>query len=172
MVKPLEEKYIFDIVNAHLKAWQKAFTGILSESLLDELEIGDFIGNWKCVLDDESRTNLIYVNDLDRAIGFVSFGPPKETCDLFNHEIYGIYVHPDHWGKQIGYQLMCEAMDKIQTQEDFKGIFLWVMAGNAQSREFYEKFGFEATEETKTSSRYDEEFEEVKYIYLTNTSDG
>ena len=172
MIQNLKEKYIFDVVHTHLYAWKEAFRGILSDSLLNELEIGDFISSWKYIMDEDDRTNLIYVTELDRAVGFVAFGPSQEITASFNYEIHGIYVHPDHWGQRIGSQLMTEALHNLKTEDDCRGVFLWVMAGNARSRQFYEKLGFEVTEETRTSARYEEEFEEIKYTYLTNNYDG
>jgi len=166
MIQPLIEKYIPDISVAHVAAWQKAYRGILSDEQLDNLQVENFIKGWKHNIFKKGRTNLIWVTENDKAVGFVSFGKPYDENEKIQAEIYGFYVHPDFWKKRIGYQLMKNAVLKISKQENFNGVILWVMTKNRASRNFYERFGFSQTKETKISKRNGEEFEEMKYILV------
>jgi len=60
---------------------------------------------------------------------------------------------------------MKDAILKISSKENFNGVVLWVMSKNIASRNFYERFGFFPTKETRTSKRNNESFEEIKYQY-------
>jgi len=163
MIIPLEEKYILDISVAHVAAWQRAFRGILSDEQLDNLQVDDFAKGWQHNIYKKGRTNLIWVAANDKAVGFVSFGKPYNKEEKINSEIYGFYVHPDFWKKRIGYQLMKNAVLKISKQENFNGVILWTMTKNLASRNFYERFGYFPTKETRISERNEERFEEIKY---------
>ena len=165
MIQLLQEKYISDISIAHLTAWQKAFRGILSDAQLDNLQIENFVKGWQQNIYKIGRTNLIWVTENDKAVGFVSFGKPYDDNEKIQTEIYGIYVHPDFWKKGIGYQLMKNTVLKNSKQENFNGVILWVMTKNTTSRNFYKRFGFSPTKETRISKRNGEQFEEIKYQY-------
>ena len=165
MIQSLIEKYIPDISAAHVAAWQKAFRGILSDELLDNIKVEDFEQGWKHNISKKERTNLIWVTENDKAVGFVSFGKSYDKAGKIQTEIYGIYVHPNHWGKGIGYQLMKNAVSKISVEENSNGVILWVMTKNTASRNFYERFGFFPTNKTRISKRNNEPFEEIKYQY-------
>ncbi len=158
-------QHIDDVAEAHCRAWQKAFRGILSDRLLDDLQPSDFAAGWKHHLHQSERTNLVYVNERETALGFISFGPPKAKRAPCRTEIYGIYVHPDHWRSKIGQQLMEAAVLRICSHPNFNGIILWVMAKNQRSRQFYEQFGYQKTKQSRLAIRNGESFMEVQYFY-------
>lgn len=163
MIKRLEVKYINDVAVAHRLAWQKAFRGILSDELLDGLRDDEFVAGWQDMVTRTERTNLVKVLDSGKTVGFVSFGPPYRRDENSNAEIYGIYVHPNYWNQGIGYELMKEAIRDLAKKDDYNGVVLWAMIGNKRSRKFYEKIGFEKTDEARISKRGDESFKEIKY---------
>lgn len=162
MIRFLEEGHIPEVAMAQVLAWQKAFRGILSNALLDTLEVADFINNWQTIIQKKERSNLVFLNNKEQALAFISYGPTQEE-ESIQAEIYGIYVHPEYWNQNIGSALIEEALLNLQS-EFYSEVILWTMTENTLSRDFYEKMGFQCTEERNTSSRSGEEFEEIKYI--------
>lgn len=171
MIISLRPEHIDQVAELHLLAWQKAFKGILSDGFLNSLTTEDFAEGWKGIMGRKERKNLISLNEEEKVTGFVSFGPPYDPQEKLSHEIYGIYVHPDYWGQKVGYELMNAAIERLEKKKNYKGALLWVMKDNDQSRIFYERFGFRSSEEIRISARGDDEFEEVKYEYLTKLGD-
>ncbi len=165
MIVKLTSQHIPDIAKAQVLAWQKAFQGILSAATLNDLKIADFEANWRQIILQTQRTNYIWLTADQQAVGFVSFGPPKDPKETLPYEIYGIYVHPDFWHQKIGYELMKAAVDDLRTKDAKEAIMLWVMSQNEGSRRFYDRFGFTWDGATRTSKRLEDDFEEVRYVY-------
>lgn len=157
-----EDVHINDIANAQVRAWQEAFKGILSGDLLSSLEVADFENNWRKILTQKERKNYVWVNDASRALGFISFGKPKDSKESADFEVYGIYVHPEHWGKGLGYDLMKYAVG-LMAQSSSTRLILWTMFGNQESKIFYQRFGFMLSGATRISRRNSESFKEVQF---------
>ncbi|MEM8968475.1 MAG: GNAT family N-acetyltransferase [Bacteroidota bacterium] len=163
MIVELEENRISDIAYAQMLAWQKAFSGILSEGLLASLKAEDFENIWKKIIQQAERKNLVWLNEEGKAFGFVSFGKPKDEKESADFEIYGIYVHPDHWNQKVGFKLMKSTTDYIHQHSPKSKVILWVMEKNQRSRKFYKQLGFLSNGSSRISMRNGEEFEEVQY---------
>ncbi|MEM9829773.1 MAG: GNAT family N-acetyltransferase [Bacteroidota bacterium] len=114
MIVELEERHISDIAYAQVLAWKKAFKRILSDKNLASLQVEDFERNWKQIIQQTQRKNLVWLTEEGKAVGFVSFGKPKDKNESADLEIYGIYVHPDYWNQKVGFGLMKSATDYIQ----------------------------------------------------------
>lgn len=166
MIKRLEAKYISDIANVHRLAWQKAFKGILSDTLLSSLTDQEFAEHWSNTITQVDRTNLIKVMGDDKAIGFVSFGPSRAVQETVRSEIYGLYLHPAYWNQMIGYELISQAIEYLTKENDYNGIILWTMTENLRSRAFYEKVGFQPTDRIRRAQRNHEFFDEIHYQYV------
>ena len=94
-VRRMRASDIADTARAHLAAWQAAYTGILSGTLLDGLSQSEFERAWREIIRRPERTNLVVERE-GHAIGYIAFGPPAEHGqDTTTGEIYGLYVHPD-----------------------------------------------------------------------------
>jgi ribosomal protein S18 acetylase RimI-like enzyme len=77
-------------------------------------------------------------------------------------EIYGIYVHPDHWRVGAGRRMLAQAVEQLR-QQGFTRTIVWTMADNAISRGFYEKNGFVLDGGERISKRQGERFKEVSF---------
>ena len=162
-IRVLKELDIPQVANAHVSAWKRGFRGILSDAYLDNLTVEQFEAVWHVVQNQQDRTNLVADVD-DQVIGFVAFGPTRGgDVDADNvGEIYGLYVHPDHWRMGAGGQLITEALKQIKAQA-YTEVILWTMTDNQISRGFYEKKGFCLDGATRISERSGETFEEVRF---------
>lgn len=161
MITEFRTGHIHDISHAQVAAWQIGFAGILSEKILSALSIESFKSNWESILKNKNRTNYIWQNKHNEVIGFISYGPPKDSTLSNSIEIYGLYVHPDHWRQSIGSKLIGFAIDQIIQKNTNQKIVLWVMQENLSSLQFYNKNGFELNEMNRQSQRYQDQFVEV-----------
>ncbi len=58
-------------------------------------------------------------------------------------EVYALYVTPGWWSTGTGRSLMAAALAAL-SEAGFDRAVLWVLAGNARARRFYERAGFSA----------------------------
>jgi GNAT superfamily N-acetyltransferase len=58
-------------------------------------------------------------------------------------EVYGFYVHPDHWGSQVATELM-NATIRALSDDGWPLARLWVLRDNPRARRFYERHSWVA----------------------------
>lgn len=170
MVRKFTKEHISDVAEAQVLSWREAFQGILSDSLLTNLQVETFEANWINILRQEGRQNFIWTTPSNKAIGFISFGPPKKKQEDADFEIYGIYVHPNHWKQGIGNALLSFARKSIRQLNPTANIILWTMRKNKISHSFYLKNGFVLSGKSRNSQRNQEYFEEAQFICLQLTA--
>ena len=133
------------------ESWKAAFAGILSP---EELE--------RCT--DIQKTEQMYHNVLRRdgcnmAIEFVDGKPHciaawgKNRCDLGETVCELICIHSlqNNWAMGYGSAMMEYVLTQLQ-QANYESVILWVFEENIRARKFYEKHGFELTEQKKLAN--------------------
>lgn len=101
MIAELTNEYIPNIAEAQVSAWQAAFKGILSDELLSDLIVEDFADNWRKIITQKERKNWIWVNEEDKAVGFVSFGKPKDEKESADFEIMEYMFIPNFGERKL-----------------------------------------------------------------------
>ena len=114
---------------------------------------------WRDLLKRPGRTNLV-VSSGSSVVGFVAFGAEDAARPT---EIFGIYVHPDHWRRGVGGQLLSAAADRM-ISSGFVMLILWAAERNSRARLFYEKQGWTLSGKTRTKEHRGEQVEEVEYV--------
>ncbi len=56
-------------------------------------------------------------------------------------ELWGLYLHPDHWKRGLGRELHDAALAELRRQ-GFTRATLWVLDSNAPARRFFERQGW------------------------------
>ena len=85
---------------------------------------------------DDGETRPFLAEDDDGAvIGVLTIG---------QDELYAIYVHPDHWGTDVGQALLEHGEHELAETRDVA--VLTCMVGNARARRFYERNGWKLGE--------------------------
>ena len=133
------------------ESWKAAFAGILSP---EELE--------RCT--NLEKAEQMYHNVLRRdgcnmAIEFVDGNPHciaawgKNRCDLGDTVAELICIHSlqNNWAKGYGAAMMEYVLAQLQ-QTQYESVILWVFENNTRARKFYEKHGFELTEQKKLAN--------------------
>jgi ribosomal protein S18 acetylase RimI-like enzyme len=152
---------IAKVARAHLAAWQAAYAGILSDTLLDGLSQPQFERAWREIIRVPDRTNLVAERE-GHVVGYIAFGPLSEQQeDRTTGEIYGLYVHPDHWRRGAGKQLLAAALAQLGEQGVAR-VVVWSMRDNPIGRRFYHKNGFCLDGYGREGERHGERFLEVR----------
>lgn len=163
MIVEFKNEHIKDIAQVQILSWKQAFDGILSQKILSNLKVESFEENWKKILTQSERENLIWLNEDEIGLGFISFGQPKDKDEKADFEVYGIYVHPNFWGRKIGYNLMKFGIESIWRTIPAAKIVLWTMKENNLSQNFYKRFGFRENGKYRMSQRNNESFKEIQF---------
>lgn len=136
MIKKMEtDSEIKGKAYVHWKAWQEAYTGLVSQSYLDDFSL-------------EKSTDLAYrcpdhilvAKDNDKVVGFVKYGAYRESPIPDTGEIHAIYILKEYYDKKVGYALMRAAIDQLS---QYGQIAVWVLEGNNRAIRFYERYGFQ-----------------------------
>ena len=141
------------LVKVHKLSWQVTYRGHMPDDALDNLPVDRWKAHWrKYVL---AGKHLLVLAE-GRAIRvFLNFGPTRDK-DLDAKrisELYGIYLHPDHWRRGYGSRI-AKAAIAILKEEDYDEVTLWVLRENSRARRFYENLGFSRMHGLKAEERY------------------
>ena len=133
------------------ESWKAAFAGILSPEEL-----------MRCT--NLQKVEQMYRNDLQHggcnmAIELVNNQPHciaawgKNRCDLGDTvgELICIHSLQNNWAKGYGSAMMEYVLAQLQ-QAQYESVILWVFEDNKRARKFYEKHGFELTEQKKLAN--------------------
>lgn len=137
------------IAAAHVEGWRVAYRGVVTDDFLDHPDFFDIRRRgWERRLRDGPPPtgdvdNKIFVVLVGGAVvGFGHVGreaqPPSGGAE--RGEIYGFYVHPDHWGTGVADTLMDTCLDELRSR--FGRAVLWTLRDNPRSRGFYERHGW------------------------------
>lgn len=126
----------------HVRAWQRAYRGVMPDEYLDGLSADERSKMWT---DRLSRSELppLLVADLGGdVIGFAVFGGERPGADARGAgELFAINLDPAHWGKGIGKALLREATARLSGL-GFEEAILWVVPENVRARSLYEAEGW------------------------------
>lgn len=155
------------IAALHIRSWQYAYRGQLSDSFLDHLsnEVGARIEFWRThIATSHSGRHEIWAVDVDAQLnGFAALGPARDDNVGSASEIYAIYVNPDHWRRGLGTELLAHAARRFAAL-GYSVAILWVLESNTRARRFYERAGWALDGGTKTETLPDgTPLHEVRY---------
>lgn len=136
---------------AHLKVvcWRDTYQGLMPQSALDGLDAEAEAPHWRNWLED-SRAGLVAFlaeDETENPVGYGLAGPMRLSQEgekagrigddiPAGHEIYALYVHPDHQRQGIGQALMASLVEQL-VGEGARSLGLWMLAGNDKAEHFY-----------------------------------
>jgi ribosomal protein S18 acetylase RimI-like enzyme len=152
-IRPADPDDAEHVVRIRIKGWRHAYAGIVSESVLNDLDsqldqqVARTRARWSSP--DPVPFSTLVAAAQDGPIGFATFGPyrlngdPAGEVDHSAGEVLAIYVDPDHHGRGAGRALMDAAVADLQ-RALISEVRLWVLEENSPARRFYERYGFVA----------------------------
>lgn len=132
----------FGIAEIHVKSWQTAYRGIISDEILDRLEIDRRATQWFSQL-EAGVIRILIAEQSGRIRGFAAYGGTRDPEDDVKKvaEIQAVYIDPDMWGRGIG-RLLCESIFTALRDSNYEQMSLWVLKDNLRAIGFYESMGF------------------------------
>lgn len=161
------------IARVHVVTWQVAYRGMIPDAHLDGLSGAKRSENWRQIINelDPPASGAFVALDGPEVVGFAHFCQSRDgDADGSVGEITAIYVHPEHWGEGIGRGLIQLAVDSLVDAGNSSAT-LWVLAGNARARRFYEDCGWMADGATKQDERVGFTLHEVRYATALRPGD-
>jgi RimJ/RimL family protein N-acetyltransferase len=136
------------IAALHVRAWQVAYAGVVPGEYLMSMNVAERAVRRRAHIETVVPPAAIFVaSDEDGVVGVANVGPYRDDDHDIpgpnTGEVYGIYVHPSHWGTGAGLALMRAAVGHL-SGAGYTDIRLWVLDANPRARRFYERFGFTA----------------------------
>jgi RimJ/RimL family protein N-acetyltransferase len=155
------------IARVHVASWQAAYAGLLSDEFLDALHWTDRVDAWRERLTDDPSVVGTWLLLADgTVVGFASAGPARDVDrqSAACWELYGVYLDASVWSRGWGKLLASHVLSAMP--DDVRDVSLWVLAGNARARRFYERLGFVLDGTTKTDVIGGREVLELRYLLV------
>jgi len=124
------------IARVHVESWRETYPGIVPQSELDALDIGERAAMWRSILSDPARRELVAVAEEESGmVGFVH----GET-GAGGSQIRAIYLLRAAQGTGLGRALMAALAERLAGL-DAGPVSLEVARDNLGARAFYERLG-------------------------------
>lgn len=139
-IREAEDRDAEGIARAHTESWQTSYRGILPDTVLDRIDVGQRVETRKKILRDRSVFQLV-AYDLTHGdiVGFCDAGPSRRHVP-FAGEVYAIYLM--HHAKRHGLgQEMWQQVSKHFREHGMASMIVWVLDNNHHARRFYEAMG-------------------------------
>ncbi|MEN7526064.1 GNAT family N-acetyltransferase [Cupriavidus sp. DL-D2] len=129
------------LASMHADSWRHAYAGLIPNEYLDVHAVNERLATWRArMLDGAEAPIEVTILRVDgQPAGFSCLMPLAEPG-------YGIYVDNLHvmqqyHGRGYGKTLMSHCACRAASQWPGKALFLYVLDGNVQAREFYRRLG-------------------------------
>ena len=132
---------IDELAETAVAAWREGFRGIVPEEIdpgrawrperISERIAGGSDGSEILAAEVEGSVRGLLMLGASRDLG----APENEG------EIVALYVHPDHWRRGVGRDLVRGALDRL-ADSGFAEAIVWTLAESQRNIAFYESLGF------------------------------
>ncbi|TQK29932.1 GNAT family N-acetyltransferase [Arthrobacter sp. SLBN-53] len=148
-IRPATAHDAMGVAEAHVRAWQVGYRGLISQHYLDGLRPEDRARRYGFERMDPGGPFTQVAVDGETICGHVTTGLSRDADLAGAGEIWAIYVDPLRWGQGLGRRLLAAGCAQLSRQGCEKA-GLWVLSGNVRARRFYECAGwrFNGTERT------------------------
>ena len=153
------------IARVHVESWRTTYPGMLPDRLLSSMEVPDYENRWARTLHDPYRRSIVLVaEEADRVVGFASCGRERDGEQVYEGELYAIYLLQEAQGRGHGRALV-EASASALAVRGVTSMVVWVLRENARARGFYERMGGEYLRERPLDMGIDISVPEVSYLW-------
>lgn len=160
-LRPVEREMLPQIVELHVRSWQKAYRGMMPDEYLDSLSVESRLAQQQERFGKKTSDECAIIAG-ESIIGICGFGPSRDDDADQVGEIYGFYLHPDVWGKGYAHPAMTLTLELLK-QAGWPVVTLWTLELNQRARRFYERAGFELDGARKQLTIAGVELWEVRY---------
>ncbi len=162
LIRPAEPADAMAVARVHVRSWQAAYRGIISDDYLARLRPEDRAQKYDfATLDPQKPRTIVAVED-DVIQGFATTLPSCDPETANMGELRALYVDPDQWGRGLGVALLSAARGHLAAM-GFEKAVLWVLTGNRRAERFYRKDGWACDGVRRTEIVWDVTVEEIRY---------
>lgn len=132
------------------ESWKSAFANIISAENMERCtDIVKAEAMYEKVLKSGyAEMSILEINDKPHCIA--AWSKARNLQFSYCAEIICIHNLCNNWGKGYGSMMMNYIIDEIKNS-GYNSVLLWVFEKNTRARTFYEKHGFELTDNTQIS---------------------
>ncbi|MEU2073112.1 GNAT family N-acetyltransferase [Streptomyces sp. NPDC013489] len=153
------------IAAVHVLSWRAAYRDLLPGPYLDSLDVEERTVTWRARLTAPERSAVLVETGPDervRAFSCFRAWPDEEFDRRTTAELAALYALPEAWGTGVGRALLAASAEAL-VATGFRTAALWVLAGNARGRRFYEAAGWRADGEAVREETGGRMLEELRY---------
>jgi GNAT superfamily N-acetyltransferase len=162
LLRPARPEDAAEVAGVHVRSWQVAYRGLLSDVYLESLRPEDRAARYTFGTADPSMPSTIVATEEDVIRGFVTTGPCGDADVPAAGEVLALYVDPDAWGLGVGRRLMGEARTQL-SRRHFTEAVLWVLVGNDRAERFYRADGWVAGQDVRSQEVWGVLVDEVRF---------
>ena len=128
------------IARVHTDSWQTSYRGILPDTVLDRIDVGQRAESRRKILRDRSLFQLVaYDVTHGDIVGFCDAGASRRHVP-YAGEVYAIYLAHRAKRHGIGQEMWTRVQSWLAAQ-DMRSMIVWVLENNHHARRFYEAMG-------------------------------
>ncbi|WP_303978098.1 GNAT family N-acetyltransferase [Dongia mobilis] len=145
-IRPARATDAAGIARVHVETWQDAYAGLLPDKHLLRLNAQTHALAWtrNLSLAEGPRHAMVAVvtDDMggEDVVGFVNFGPARESRPKDEGEVFMLYVATDWREQGIGRALIGAAFAALRTR-GCKAVSIWCLSDNVAAIGFYQHLG-------------------------------
>ena len=119
-----------ELARCHVAAWRDSYRPAISEQILANLSIDQYVAKWTARIDGEPASQvLIADHQPGRVIGLLYGGPERSGEGQYGGEIYSIYVLREFRRQGIGRKLFNE-FSRSLLEAGISSLLVWVFEEN------------------------------------------
>ncbi|MER5307326.1 GNAT family N-acetyltransferase [Streptomyces sp. NPDC002773] len=153
------------VASVHVLSWRAAYRDLLPAPYLAALDVEERAAAWRVRLTAADRPTVLVATDAaGRVLAFSCFRAwrgegfePGPTAELA-----ALYALPEAWGTGVGRALLTASTEALAAA-GFRTAALWVFAGNARGRRFYEAAGWRPDGEVVREETGGRVLDELRY---------
>lgn len=150
------------VAQAHVRAWQVGYRGLIAQDHLDALRPADRASRYDFDRMDPDGPFTVVAVDGSVVCGHVTTGCCRDDDLPGAGEVWAIYVDPPRWGTGVGRALLAAGSEQLH-RRGHEVAALWVLSGNARARRFYELAGWQCDGAERTDAIGGHPVHEVRY---------
>ncbi|UIJ34698.1 GNAT family N-acetyltransferase [Allobranchiibius sp. GilTou73] len=147
-----------ELARLHVRVWQEAYRGLLSQDYLDAMEpSGRREEVWRARVEpftmgspatDGQVLQVAAERPGGAVVGFCQSGPARDDDPPQPYQLWALNVLAAHHGSGVAQRLVAATVGD-------RPAYLWVLTGNERAIAFYRKLGFELDGATLHDERLD-----------------
>jgi GNAT superfamily N-acetyltransferase len=150
-----------DVAAVHVRSWQSAYRGLLSDAYLDSLRPEERAARYTFGATGVDVPVTTVAIEEGSICGFVTTGPCRDDDAPEKGEVLALYVDPPAWGSGIGRRLLADARARL-VRAGFGEAVLWVHARNDRARRFYVMDGWRPDDRQRSAEVWGVVVDEVR----------